>query len=232
MKEDKKLILFFLVIILGFVSFYFDSEIVNGISSIRNSVLNEFFLGLTFVSSKIIIFFFLTSLFLWQANKRKWIFPLWVTLGLSVVVSFLIKLSVQRQRPFQLGIVSVLPILEKASHSVWNFSFPSFQTMLVFCAIPILSKQFPKLKYTWIIFAVLVAFSRVYFGLHFMSDIIAGGLIGYLIGMFVVQYEEDKKFGERIYKKFFGSWLNAWVNRFWRLELFNPFFYFAYQSTN
>ncbi len=203
MKRNKKLVLFFLVIILGFVSFYFDSEIVSGISSIRNSMLDEFFLGINFLSSKIIIFFLLTGLFLWQANKRRWVLPLWITLGLSVVVSFLLKLSVQRQRPFQLGIVSVLPILEKASHLVWNFSFPSFRAMLVFCAIPILSKEFPKLKYVWVVFAVLVAFSRVYFGLHFMSDVIAGGLIGYLIGMFVVQYEEDKKFGEKIYNKIF-----------------------------
>ena len=205
MERDKKPVLFFLLILLGFVSFYFDSKIVNVISSIRNSMLDEFFLGINFLSSKIIIFFLLTSLLLWQASKRRWILPLWITLGLSVVVSFLLKLSVQRQRPFQLGIVSVLPILEKASYLVWNFSFPSFRAMLVFCAIPILSKEFPKLKYVWVVFAVLVAFSRVYFGLHFMSDVIVGGLIGYLIGMFIVQYEEDKRLGKKIYNKIFGK---------------------------
>ncbi len=205
MKERKQVVLFFLVILLGFVSFYFDSEIVRGVSLMRNSLLNEFFIGLTFLSSEIIIFFLLTSLFLWQANKRRWILPLWVTLGLSVVVSFLLKFLVQRQRPFQLGIVSILPILEKVSHSIWNFSFPSFQAMLVFCAIPILSKEFPKLKYIWVVFAILVAFSRVYFGLHFMSDIIAGGLIGYLIGLIIVQYEEEKNFGTKIYNKIFGK---------------------------
>jgi len=128
---------------------------------------------------------------------------LWITLGLSVAVSFLLKIAVQRQRPFQLGLVSVLPILEKASHEIWNSSFPSFQSMLVFCAVPILSKEFPKFKYVWISFACLVAFSRIYFGLHFLSDVIAGGLIGYLLGLVIVKAEERYKLGEKIWKRIF-----------------------------
>ncbi len=203
MKRNKELILLFLIILIGFVSFYFDSEISKGVSLIRTDLLNNFFLGITFVSSKIIVFFFLTSLFLWRDHKRRWIFPLWLTLGLSVVVSFLLKVIVQRQRPFQQAIVSTLDVLKSNSHLVWNFSFPSFQAMLVFCAIPILSKEFPKLKYIWVAFALLVAFSRVYFGLHFMSDIIAGGLIGYLIGVIIVKFEEEKSFGLKLYNKIF-----------------------------
>jgi undecaprenyl-diphosphatase len=198
----KKKILLTLIIFSIFASLYLDSEIVKGISLIRNSLLNDFFLGITF-NSTIIIFFFLTSLFLWQEHKRKYILPLWLTLGSSAVISFILKVIVQRPRPFQLGIVSVLPVLEKSSHLIWNFSFPSFQAMLAFCAIPILSKEFPRFKYMWIVFAGLVAFSRVYFGLHFLSDVIVGGLIGYLLGLNIIKIEKENKFGEKIYKKVF-----------------------------
>ncbi len=201
MKKNKIIIFWAIIIFAILVSLYFDSVIIRGISLIRTGFLNDFFLGITFISSEIIIFFFLTSIFLWQGHKRKWIMPLWFTLILSVVISFLLKITVQRQRPFQLGIVSVLPVLEKISHTIWNFSFPSFQTMLAFCAVPILSKEFPKFKYIWIIFAGLIAFSRVYFGLHFLSDVIAGGLIGYLIGWFIIKTEKENKFWERTYKK-------------------------------
>jgi len=195
--------LFILLIVI--VSLYFDSEIVLGVSFLRNDILTDFFLGLTFISSSLIIFFFLTSLFLWKEHKRKWILPLWFTLGVSIAVSFVLKVIIQKPRPFQLGIVSVLPVLEKASHLIWNFSFPSFHAMLVFCSVPILSKQFPKFKYIWIIFASLVAFSRVYFGLHFLSDIVVGGLIGYLLGMIIVKLEKEYKFGEKVYGKIFGK---------------------------
>ncbi len=203
MREKNSIILLSLLIFFVIVSFYFDSGIVKGVSLIRAGFLDDFFLGITTVSSGIIIFFILTSLFLWQDNKRKWILPLWLTLALSVAVSFLLKYSVQRPRPYQLGIVSVLPVLEKSSHLIWNFSFPSFQAMLAFSAVPILSKEFPRFKYVWIVFAGLIAFSRIYFGLHFLSDVIAGGLIGYLIGAVIVKIEQENKFWEGIYRKIF-----------------------------
>ncbi|HJZ18862.1 MAG TPA: phosphatase PAP2 family protein [Candidatus Nanoarchaeia archaeon] len=205
MRQKKELVFLTLAVASIFASFYFDSEIVKLISFVRTELLNEFFLGITFLSSEIIIFFFLTSLFLYNENKRRWIFPLWLTLLLSAAISFFLKITVQRQRPFQLGIVSVLPVLEKGSFLIWNFSFPSFQAMMAFCAIPILSKEFPKFKYVWIIFAVLVAFSRVYFGVHFLSDVISGALMGYIIGIVILKYEKENPIGESAYKKIFGK---------------------------
>ncbi len=204
MKIKKKFILWVIVLTLSIIAgFYFDNTIIRYISLLRNSSLDSFFLAITFLSSEILIFFILTSLFLWRENKRRWILPLWSCLGLSALISFALKIMIQRQRPFQMGLVSLLPSLQEASYSIWNFSFPSFQSMLVFCAIPILSEQFPRLKKFWIAFAVLVAFSRLYFGVHFISDVIAGGLIGCLIGIIIAKAEKENKFGQRIYQKVF-----------------------------
>ncbi len=202
-NSRKNAIFIILAIISVFASLYFDSQIVKYISFLRNSILDGFFLLITLISSEIIIFFVLTALFLWTENKRRWIFPLWASLGISAIISFILKITVQRLRPFQSGIVSLLPKLQEASFSIWNFSFPSFQTMLAFCAIPILYEQFPKFRKAWIGIAVLVGFSRVYFGLHFMSDVISGALIGYLIGMLVIKIEKENRFGKKIYQKIF-----------------------------
>ncbi len=201
---NKKRLIILSIILIAALSFYFDNEIVKFFSGIRGEILNEIFMGMTFVSSAIVIFFILTSLFLWKDHKRKYILPLWITLFFSVAVSFLLKIIVRRERPYQLDIVSTFPFLEKAAHIVWDFSFPSFQAMLAFSAIPIISKEFPRLRYFWFAFAGLVAISRVYLGVHFASDVIIGAAIGYLIGYLILKLEEKIKFGEKFHKKILG----------------------------
>ncbi len=191
-----------LLIFLAFVvSLYYDSYIVKLVPYFHTGFLTDFFYGVTFTSSEIIMFFLLTSLFLWNENKRRWILPLWFTLLISSIVGFVLKVVVQRPRPFQLGLIDLPAIFLKDSFYVWDFSFPSGQTILAFCALPILSKEFPKLKWVWLALAILIGASRVYFGFHFLSDVIAGGLIGYLIGAMIVRMEKENKFWEKIYRR-------------------------------
>lgn len=199
--KNKGVVIWIAVIFLLIVSFYFDKSLVKDVSSLRNPIIDSFFLGISFISSEVVLFLAITVLFIWKDEKRRWIVPLWLTLGISAVVSFILKITVQRLRPFQMGIVPLLSNLSEASQDIWNFSFPSSHAMIAFCAIPILSKQYPKLKNVWIGIAVLIAFSRVYLGLHFFSDVIAGGAIGYIIGMLIAKLEKEEKFGQKIYNK-------------------------------
>jgi membrane-associated phospholipid phosphatase len=201
-KRDLILTWIVVFVVLIVLSFLLDKEISVFLESIRNFVLNDIFLGITFISSEIIIFFFLTSLFLWKERKRAWILPLWLSLLFTALVSFVLKVIIQRQRPFELGIVSTLPLLNQVSNA-WNYSMPSFQAMMVFSALPVLNKEFPRFKYFWILFAMLVAVSRVYLGLHFASDVVVGSMVGLLIGLLIVQIQEKTNFGEKIYKKVF-----------------------------
>jgi len=203
MLKRKSIIIGILAIFAIFASFYFDKDLIKIISLLRNGILDNFFMIITVISSEVIIFFILTALFLWRENKRRWIFPLWASLGLSAMISFFLKITIQRARPFQLGLVQLIASLQEASYAIWNFSFPSFQTMLVFSAIPILSHQFPKLKKFWIAFAVLVGFSRLYFGVHFVSDVLVGGVIGYLIGISIVKLEKETQIGKKVYERIF-----------------------------
>ena len=79
--------------------------------------------------------------------------------------------------------------------------------MLVFCAVPLLSKEFPKFRYVWIFLACLVGFSRIYFGFHFLSDVIAGAVIGYLLGAFVIRKENENRLWENIYWKIYNKFV-------------------------
>lgn len=205
-KKARGRVIFTAAIIAFILAFIFDKGISSFIASNRNALFTDFFLGLTFVSHTIIIFFFLTSLFLWQERKKRWILPLWLTLFSSVVASFILKVIARRARPFDAGI-SAVPLALESSFSAWNSSFPSFQAMLAFSALPILDKEFPKFKYVWIAIASLIAFSRVYLGVHFLSDVIAGAIIGYFIGLIFLRLEQKKEFGRKIYYWIFRSTL-------------------------
>ena len=190
---------------LSLLAFLNDAGIIKFIASLRIIYLDYLLLSVAFASNVFLIFFFLTSLFLWKEHKRRWILPLWLSSFFAVIVSYLIKIIVARPRPFQKRLVSALQIaiyFVKDNFLTWNSSFPSFQAMLVFSAVPILSKEFKKLKYIWFVFACLVAFSRVYFGLHYLSDVLAGAVIGYLIGFLMVFVEEKYSLGLKLMKKF------------------------------
>jgi len=203
MKKRAIPFLIILIIAILVATFLFDIEIIKFIVSLRNVILDYIFISVAFASNAILILFFLTTLFLWKEHKRRWIFPLWVSCFLSLVLSFLIKIIVKRPRPFEEGIpaLRIVFIFLMDNLNTWNFSFPSFQAMLAFSALPVLDKEFKKFKYIWLIFACFIAFSRVYFGVHYLSDVIAGALIGYLTGFLMVKIEDKYKIGTRIIKK-------------------------------
>ena len=187
-------------------SFVFDKSIIRFLDSFRGYYLSEFFLGIKFLDNEILVVVLITLFLALRGEKRKWILPTWMTVLFTGIIVFALKILVHRQRPFVQGIVSLLPgIANSAGYHTWDFSFPSFDSALVFCLIPVVWKFFPRFRWAWIAFSVLVALSRVYFGVHFMSDIISGAVIGFIIGALAVKLEKEKKFGERIYSKIFGK---------------------------
>jgi undecaprenyl-diphosphatase len=62
-----------------------------------------------------------------------------------------------------------------------DFSFPSGHAATAFMMAVILSTQFPRYKYAFYFLACLVGFSRIYLGVHYSSDVIAGAIIGYAV---------------------------------------------------
>jgi len=203
-KRDVFITGLLMSVILTLIVFLYDSKIIKLVSLIRTEYFDYIFLSVTFASNTFIIFFFLTTLFLWKEHKRKWILPLWLSSLFAGIISYLLKVMVMRPRPFQEQLISVLQIafhFMRNNFLSWNTSFPSFQAMLVFAALPILNKEFRKFKYVWLIFACLVGFSRVYFGVHYLSDVLAGAIIGYLIGFAMMKLEEKYNFGLKLMRK-------------------------------
>jgi len=61
-------------------------------------------------------------------------------------------------------------------------SFPSGHTTMAFCLAAILSRCFPSHCVVFYVFAVGVGFARVGAASHFPSDVLAGAVVGILVG--------------------------------------------------
>jgi len=65
-----------------------------------------------------------------------------------------------------------------------QFSFPSGHTITAFAVAVSLSCFYPALTAGLLFCAVSVASSRILLGMHFLSDVVAGALIGSMLGYF------------------------------------------------
>jgi undecaprenyl-diphosphatase len=95
----------------------------------------------------------------------------------AVLVFKLLKGVSKRQRPCEIE-----PHCWAMVTPTDEFSFPSGHTMTA-CAITVcLSHFYPGLESTLLLLTVSIAASRVVLGMHFLSDVLAGALIGTALG--------------------------------------------------
>ena len=120
------------------------------------------------------------TIFLFK-NKRKGIFVS-INLILVVLINQLLKFAIQRDRPFGVAIMIEKGFSFPSGHSMVSTAFYGFLIYLVYRYC-----QNNKLKYSFIFglscLIFLIGISRVYLGVHYMSDVVAGFFlsIAYLI---------------------------------------------------
>lgn len=97
----------------------------------------------------------------------------------SAIVLFLfLKRRAGRRRPCEL-----LPHCWSAISPPDEFSFPSGHTMTAFAVSVPVALHFPAASAVLYGCALSVALSRVALGMHFLSDVVAGGALGWLLGV-------------------------------------------------
>ena len=101
-----------------------------------------------------------------------------LAVGLTVLLFMGVKNLVGRPRPFEAwqGLNCLMAPPDK-------FSFPSGHTMTAFAVWGVLAVGLPVLSQLYLVIAILIGLSRVFLGLHYPTDVLAGALLGSSIGL-------------------------------------------------
>jgi len=164
----------------------FEVKIIEGIQKISSPVLDWFFRFVTLAgdfAAVLFIFAFLLIFFgAFKATKYA------VIVGVTSLLGQILKFSIKRPRPY------------KFSNSIDNInitstnelaSFPSGHTLMITVTAIFLCALFMKLVRNWWVRGVIIAafsvlvllvgFSRMYLGVHYLSDVLGAMLLAALV---------------------------------------------------
>lgn len=157
---------------------------------IRNGFCTPILTFITNLGNSGAIWLIISIALLFPKKTRKVGIMALIAIGASYLINNLcLKNLVARTRPYE--VIDGLKILIEKQK---DLSFPSGHAGVAFSAATVYLLMLPK-RYSVpaMIFAVIMGFSRLYVGVHYPTDVLAGTLIGIAIGCVVVNVYRWRK---------------------------------------
>lgn len=158
-----------------------DTRLDNLLYFYRDAMLAKGFLWITLLGKATIVFSVaaLCTILFWIRKNREFILPLWISLAGSSIFNLLGKVAFHRQRPLGISV-----------YTEASFSFPSGHATVAAAFYGFIVYYLWRQAQNWnirlnILFAgsvliLAIGFSRLYLGVHFLSDVLGGYLLGIL----------------------------------------------------
>ena len=163
-----------------FLFMNFEWTILDGLQSIRTPFGDVFMPFVSFFGNAGWFWVVTAILLLCFARTRKTGAAVAIALVFDVILcNMIIKPLVARPRPYEVN-----TLIELIVQKPMEYSFPSGHSAASFAAATALALQKSKLAVPALIFAALIAFSRLYLYVHYPTDVLGGILLGAFVAVF------------------------------------------------
>lgn len=167
---------------------FLDNSIYNLVIKYKSSFLTNFFKFITFFAS--FEWFILVVILIFIFNKeRKFSLVMSLYIFFIALITFLMKGLFIRERPYELMIVEELGYSFPSGHSSLSISFYGLLSYLVYKSNFKKGKKIVLISFL-LILSFIIGLSRIYLGVHYPSDVIAGFMVG-LIYLMIFIYIYD-----------------------------------------
>lgn len=170
----------------------FDNYLIELINSrIKNDFLDRFMYRITDLGGAIFTTFFSLILVIFGNDFISMIgLEALVVMGLSQIVVQGLKKILGRERPYK-----IIEQLNTFGINLKDYSFPSGHTTASFTIATVLSLNIPYTTLFAFLLATIVGMSRIYLGVHYPTDVIAGIILGVgssiLVHIYLLDYIQE-----------------------------------------
>lgn len=141
---------------------------------------------LTYLGSHIAVVLFI--ILSWVITKQRKIFRrLLLLYGIQSTVIYGLKFLIRRERPFYV-LQEIALKISKGPGEILDPSFPSAHAAFSFMMATLLGYWFPRYRIIFLIIAGFIGWTRIYLGVHYPTDVLVGGLLGYGITKLFLRY--------------------------------------------
>lgn len=174
-----------------------DTRIENLLYAFRDPLLVKVFLWITLLGKAKIVLCVALSLivifFLW--NKQEFVIPLIVTVTGSGMFNLLGKVAFHRQRPTSVGVYTETSFSFPSGHAAIAAALYGFAVYFLWRRAATWGRRL-NILFAGIFLVAAIGFSRLYLGVHFLSDVLGGYLLGLLwliIGISMAEWNARKE---------------------------------------